>query len=126
MHRELSLNSLTRHNAANDEHLASPTATASDDHARENLNSLFIAFQNLGVHIHRITNVKWLHISLEAGLFNFSKNLLAHDSNPRTEFITVDWIGNRDRESSSSSSKTLFHQQNLENSAKDNSVEVPH
>ena len=43
-----------RHDPADGEHLLCPGAATGDHHAREDLDPLFVAFQNLGVHIDRV------------------------------------------------------------------------
>src|SRR6185369_17017754 len=51
MERELALHTFVGHNPPHREHLTATRAAPRDHHTRKNLNALFVAFQDLGVHI---------------------------------------------------------------------------
>jgi hypothetical protein len=76
--RELALDAFVGHDAAHREHFAAARTAASDDHTRENLDALFIAFKNLRVHVNRIADRKVRNFRLKARLFDELENLLAH------------------------------------------------
>ena len=46
------------HDAANGEHLAAARAAAGDHHAVENLDALFLAFENPGVDVDRVADLE--------------------------------------------------------------------
>src|SRR5437868_7131115 len=58
MERKLSLDALVQNDPPHREHLAAARATASDHNARKNLDALFVAFQDLCMHIDRVPNVE--------------------------------------------------------------------
>jgi hypothetical protein len=76
---ELSFDAFTGNDSANYEHFAGAAATASDNNARENLDSLFGTFQDPSVNVNRITDFKDSDVLFQGGLFNHFQNLLTHD-----------------------------------------------
>src|SRR5436309_2067865 len=55
MHREHALDTLAVADAADGEHFVQATSAFADHHAGENLDALFVAFDHLRVHAHRVT-----------------------------------------------------------------------
>jgi len=78
MERELSLDPLAGDNSADREHLARARSVTCNHDAGEDLDALFFAFQNSGVDIDGIADIKFWRIFVEARLLDVIHNLLAH------------------------------------------------
>ena len=70
MNRKGSFNAFALNDAANGKHFAGTAATTSNHDATEDLDPLFLAFQNPRVHVDRIADAEFGHVSLEAALFD--------------------------------------------------------
>jgi hypothetical protein len=78
MERERSLNPFARHDASDGEFLTSTTTTSGDDNSVENLNTLFIPFENSLVHINRVTNFEYQRFFAEILIFDLLNEWLNH------------------------------------------------
>src|SRR5262249_49072480 len=76
--RELALDPLPLHDAADGERLTQARAGAGDHHAVEYLDALFLAFENSRVHVHRVADGEVLDLRFEATLFDEGQCLLTH------------------------------------------------
>ena len=78
MEGELSLDALTVDNTADDEHFAGSAARTGDDDTVKDLNTFFVAFEDLAVNIDGVADGELGNLRLAAEVFDLLENLLTH------------------------------------------------
>ena len=73
MHREHALHASAVTDAADGERLVQPAPALADDHTGENLNALFVAFHNLGMHFDAVADVEFRFFFAKLFRMNFFK-----------------------------------------------------
>ena len=78
MEGELALDALTVDDTAHDKHLAGSAAGTGDDHAVKDLDTLFVAFEDLAVNVDGVADGELGNLRLTAEVFDLFENLLTH------------------------------------------------
>src|SRR5690606_34971910 len=63
---------------ADGEHFATARTAAGNDHAVEDLNSLFLTFENSSVNVDGVADLELRHFGLQRAFFDKLKGLLTH------------------------------------------------
>ncbi len=80
--REFTLDALTRDNAADSEGFANAGAATGNDVAIENLDTLFVAFKDLAMHVNAIADFKLGNAFFLGASFHQTNKFLTHGNIP--------------------------------------------